>query len=151
MLYSKKLKELRIKNNLKQSDLSDYLNIQRGTYSQYESEYIIIPIKHLISLCDYLNISVDYIFDLNSDEKYKKEKPAFDLKLSSTRLKEFRKENKLTQKKLSEVLKSDNSTISKYEKGINVIATPFLYDICKKYNISADYLLGKIDKPKYLK
>lgn len=151
MLYSKKLKELRIKNNLKQSDLSDYLNIQRGTYSQYESEYIIIPIKHLISLCDYLNISVDYVFNLNSDEKYKKEKIAFDLKLSSTRLKEFRKENKLSQVKLAEFLNTDNSTISKYEQARNPIATPFLYEICSKFNISADYLLGKIDNPKYLK
>lgn len=27
------------------------------------------------------------------------------------------------------------------------IATPFLYTICKEYNVSADYLLGKINKP----
>ena len=27
----------------------------------------------------------------------------------------------------------------------NIIATPFFYAICKKYEASADYLLGKID------
>ncbi len=48
-------------------------------------------------------------------------------------------------------LNIENGTIANYELGINLIATPFLYSICKKYNISADYLLGKIDKPKYLK
>ena len=32
--------------------------------------------------------------------------------------------------------------------GKNIIATPFLYTICKKYNISADYLLGKTNTKK---
>ena len=67
------------------------------------------------------------------------------------RIKDLRIENNLTQKELANILNIDSSTISKYEHGINVIATPFLYTICKKYNISADYLLGKIDNPKYLK
>ena len=40
--------------------------------------------------------------------------------------------------------------LAKYEKGKYIIATTYLYQICKRYNISADYLLGKIDSPKYL-
>ena len=45
-----------------------------------------------------------------------------------------------------------NKIIEEYKKNNCefLIATPFLYTICKKYNISADYLLGKIDNPKYL-
>ena len=64
-------------------------------------------------------------------------------------LKEFCKENKLTQEKLTEFLNIGKGTIADYERGRYLIATPFLYQICKKYNISADYLLGKIDNPKY--
>ena len=37
--------------------------------------------------------------------------------------------------------------ISDYENKKKFIPTPFLYQICKKYHISADYLLGKIDHP----
>ena len=66
------------------------------------------------------------------------------------RLKEFRKDNKITQLKLAQILNTNQSVIANYERGRTVIATPFLYSICKKYNISADYLLGKIDSPKYL-
>ena len=66
-------------------------------------------------------------------------------------MKSFRKEYKLTQLELANFIKTDKSTISKYETGKNIIATPFLYQICKTYNISADYLLGKIDSPKYHK
>ena len=48
------------------------------------------------------------------------------------------------------ILNTVHPVISNYESGKFLIATPFLYTICKKYNISADYLLGKIDNPKYL-
>ena len=75
---------------------------------------------------------------------YKKE-------LSQERLKELRKENKITQEKLADILNTNKSVICGYEKGRYIIATPFLYTIYKKYHISADYLLGKIDNPKYFK
>ena len=41
--------------------------------------------------------------------------------------------------------------ISEYENKNRLISTSYFYSICKKYHISADYLLGKIDNPKYLK
>ncbi len=49
------------------------------------------------------------------------------------------------------MLNTVHPVITNYENGKHLIATPFLYTICSKYNISADYLLGKIDSPKYLK
>ena len=61
------------------------------------------------------------------------------------RLKEFRNKNKLTQKVLASILGTSQSTIAEYERGTNIIATAFLYSICSKYHISADYLLGKTD------
>ena len=63
----------------------------------------------------------------------------------------IRNKNKLTQSKLAEILNTNQSVIANYERGRTPVATPFLYTICKKYNISADYLLGKTDSPKYLK
>ena len=65
------------------------------------------------------------------------------------RLKELRKENNMTQKDLAKAINVAPSTISDYERKANIIATSFLYEICQKYKISADYLLGKINKPKY--
>ena len=62
----------------------------------------------------------------------------------------FRKENKVTQVKLATILNTVQPVIANYEKGKFLIATPFLYTICKKYNISADYLLGKINEPQEL-
>ena len=63
----------------------------------------------------------------------------------------IRNKNMLTQSKLAEILNTNQSVIANYERGRTPVVPPFLYAICKKYNISADYLLGKSDSPKYLK
>lgn len=149
-MYGNKLKELRENQNLNLQDISKILGFEKDTYGKFEREYTIIPLKHLNILCNYFDVSIDYIFEFNN-AKYKNARNDIDKNISGIRLKEFRKENKLTQVKLASILNIDHSVVSNYEKGKNLIATPFLYDICKKYNISADYLLGKIDEPKYLK
>ena len=107
-----------------------------------------MPIKHLNTLCNYYNISLDYIFALSNQEKYLNARAEINRELMAQRLKEFRKENKLTQTKLAQILNIANGTIGEYEKGNYIISTNCLYKISKKYNISADYLLGKIDSPK---
>ena len=62
----------------------------------------------------------------------------------------MRKNFHLTQKKLASSIGFDASNISRYETGKYLILTACLYAICKKYQISADYLLGKTSH-KFLK
>ncbi len=145
MMYSNKLRELRENAKVNQTELANILNIAQPSYSIFESEYEIMPIKHLNTLCNYFDVSLDYIFNLTDKKQYNNSKKNIDLKLSGKRLMEFRKQNKLTQTKLGKILECSFGTISGYEIGRYIIATPFLYTISKKYNISADYLLGKID------
>ena len=145
------LKELRESNNLDLQDLSTLLNFEKDTYGKYEREYIIIPIKHLNTLCNYFDVSIDYIFGFTNKTNYNNYQKEIDTKKVSKRLKEFRKDNNLTQEKLAKLLNVVKGTIGNYESARALIATPFLYTICKKYNISADYILGKVDEPKYLK
>ena len=150
-MYNNKLIKLREEKNLKQYELANILNIYKGLYNQYEKEYEIIPIKHLNTLCNYFNVSFDYIFGFTHDLNYPNMLKEIDTKKSGTRLKEFRKEHKITQTILGDELNCSYGTIAGYEIGRYLIATPFLYTICKKFHISADYLLGKTDTPKYLK
>ncbi len=151
MYYKERLKNLREQLEIKQSDLAKLLKISNKTYSAYEIEYEIIPSKHLIKLVDYLNTSVDYLFGFTDLVQYNSYQTGINLNFSGQRIKDFRKENKITQTKLANQLNTTFSVISGYEIGRRLIATSFLYDLCKKYHISADYLLGKIDYPKYIK
>ena len=69
-----------------------------------------------------------------------------DYTLYPKRLKESRRENKYTQAKLAKKLNTDNGVISRYESGKTLILTSFLIEYSNIFNISCDYLLGKIDE-----
>ena len=150
MIYSEKLKYLREERELTQKDLGDLLEIHAATYSQFEREDSLIPIKRLITLASFYNVSIDYLFSFTTNRQYNNNLKEINLELSGQRLKEIRKTNKFTQAKLANYLNTTQSNIVGYEKGNFIIATPYLFMICKKYSISADYLLGKIETPKYL-
>lgn len=141
-MYKERLKCLRERVGLTGTEVGKIINISKSQYSNYETEYVIIPLKHLITLCDYFNVTLDYIFEFTDKNNYSSHNK-IDYKIAGKRLKEFRKENKLTQIKLAELLNTEQPVIANYEKGRNLIATPFLYTICKKYEVSADYLLGR--------
>ena len=151
MIYGENLEFLREQKNLTLIQMAKLLNISDSLYSRYEKEIQLIPIKHLNYLCNYFNVSLDFIFKFAKTKNYKKINKDINMFISGNRLKELRKELKLTQKELAEILHIARGMIGEYEKGNYIISTHSLYDLCKKYHISADYLLGKIDSPKYLK
>ena len=57
----------------------------------------------------------------------------------------------LTQKEIAEALGIKQQQYARYEKGINVMPITYLNALCKKFNVSADYIIGLIDYPKPLK
>lgn len=140
-----RLKEIREESELKQFTVSKLLNISRGTYSCWELELDLIPLKRLNDFCNIFNCSIDYALGFTNIKNYKHSKKDININLSAKRLKEIRKEHKHTQDYLGKKLSLNRSLISKYEKGHTIISTTFLIEYIKLYHISADYLLGKID------
>lgn len=57
-------------------------------------------------------------------------------------LTELRKEKGLTQEQLAEIIGVSNKTISKWETGINVPDTYFLYALSKEFNVSVQDILN---------
>lgn len=151
MKYGIRLQKLRKEKNLTQEELANILQIARVTYNHYEVQENIIPLIHLNSLANYFGVSIDYILSLTDTLYYPNSCMNIDDELFPKRLKEFRKENKLTLEKVASSINTNKSVICNYERGRNLIVTSFLYSICKEYNISADYLLGKTNEPKYFK
>ena len=144
------LKKFRKEYHLTQENLASILNTSHSTISSYENGKTLILTAFVYQIATRFNVSIDYLFESTKLVQYENVKDVDKIE-AGKRLKEFRKENKLTQQKLAHILNTTFSSIAFNEKGRNLIATPFLYTICKRYNISADYLLGKIDNPKYLK
>lgn len=148
--YGKKIKELREKENISQKELAAALNITRSAINQFEQQYDIIPIKRLNQIANFFNVSIDYLLGFTKIKIYNDLRHEIDIELSSFRLKAFRKERALTQVKLAQKLGISRSIIVFHESKRTIMGTPFLYTLCKKYHISADYLLGKIDEPQEL-
>lgn len=66
------------------------------------------------------------------------------------RIKIVRKDKKETQAQTAAVLNLIQQQYSRYESGKNELPIRYLVELCKHWNISADYILGLIDIPREL-
>ena len=72
-MYLKKLKYLRIDNDLYQKEVTNILKITRQQYGLYESGKRDIPIDLLIKLADFYHVSTDYILGRTNKKELDKE------------------------------------------------------------------------------
>lgn len=63
MNIGKKLKELRIQQNLTQETLSNLLGISRVNYTRYENDKVRPDYETLIKIADFYDVSLDDLFD----------------------------------------------------------------------------------------
>lgn len=138
-----KLIEIREDLNHRQKDIADILGITQQSYSLWENGSKVIPLKHLNNLCNYYNLNMDYVIGLSSIKYYNIANKEIDKILIGERLRKIRKDKNITQEELASILNTTHSTISAYESGKTTILTAFAYEICKRYNISMDYLCGR--------
>ena len=64
-----RLRDLREDKDLKQVDISNMLGIQQTVYSRYERGFQNIPLEHLLTLAEFYNVSLDYIFNRTKNPK----------------------------------------------------------------------------------
>lgn len=65
--YTDRIRDLREDNDKTQQDIADYLGTTQQVYSRYEKGINEMPIRHIIALCKYYNVSSDYILGLKDD------------------------------------------------------------------------------------
>ena len=66
MTYIKRIRDLRVDNDKTQQEVADYLGTSQTMYARYERGANELPIRHLIALCKYYNVSADYILGLSN-------------------------------------------------------------------------------------
>ena len=142
-LNYKRIKMLRLKRKLTQTSIAKLLNISQPTYSKIERLKTNITIEHLNKLSNYYNVSLDYLLNLSDIDNIDIINKDLNKELIGKRLKNIRKESNLYQKALANELDTGQSLISEYENGKRLINLTYGHFICKKYNISMDYLYGK--------
>ena len=68
-MYLKRLKELREDHDLKQTNISNILNMKQPQYARYEIGRRDLPLDTLIELAKFYNTSTDYILGLTDEPK----------------------------------------------------------------------------------
>lgn len=141
------IKELRDYYDKTQQEMANILNVGRSTYAGWENGIDSIPLLKLNELCNYYEISLDYICGLTNNKKINKNKTVIDMVNIGIKLKEIRTLNKDTQANTAKVISIDQSNYSRYEQGQTMITVYQLIEFAKHYNVSIDYICNKSKNP----
>ena len=63
--YIKRIRDLREDHDKTQQNIADVLGTSQTMYARYERGATELPIRHLITLCNYYSVSADYILGLD--------------------------------------------------------------------------------------
>lgn len=74
-IFLEKLKGLREDNDLTQAQVAEVLGTSQTMYARYERGANEMPIRHLVALCKFYNVSADYLLDTVPDPKRRQKKP----------------------------------------------------------------------------
>ena len=66
-MYGNNLRTLRIENGLTQKQLAEKLNTSLHNISKYESEKLDLSTEMIIKICDYFQVSADYLLGIKED------------------------------------------------------------------------------------
>lgn len=68
--YAQRIRELRIDHDKSQAQIAALLGTSKNQVGKYERGEQEMPIKHLVALCNYYNVSADYILGLPNNRPY---------------------------------------------------------------------------------
>ena len=145
VMLDNNLKDCREELEMTQKELGFVFGVSKNTVSGWENGHDSMPFNKLIRFCNLYDYSMDYVVGfIRRNIKYDKIKT--NKNKIGKKLKELRSELKISQTILAEECGISQSTYSSYERGEYLINTLTIYAICKKYNISMDYIVGRTNK-----
>ena len=141
------LKWCREELEMTQTELGYVFGVSKNTVSGWENAHDTMPLNKLIKFCNLYDYSLDFVCGFTRKNiKYNKVKA--NKEKIGNRLKELRNLLNLSQQALANECNFSQATYSTYETGKFLINSITIYTICKTYNISMDYLVGRTDNPK---
>lgn len=75
--FIEKIRGLREDNDLTQSQIAEILGTSQTMYARYERGANEMPIRHLVTLCRYFNVSADLLLDTQPDPQHRQKAPRY--------------------------------------------------------------------------
>ena len=69
MTYQRRLRDLREDLDKTQQQIADILGTSQTMYARYERGANELPIRHLVALCRFYNISADFVLGTHPDSR----------------------------------------------------------------------------------
>lgn len=64
-----RIRDLREDKDMNQTQIAKLLNTTQKVYSRYETGERVLPLKHLIALAKYYDVSLDYLCGLTQEKR----------------------------------------------------------------------------------
>lgn len=146
------LKYCREELEMTQEELGYVFGVSKNTVSGWENAHDTMPFNKLIKFCNLYGYSLDFVCGL-SRKNIKYGKINTNKEKIGKKLKEFRNQQNISQQLLADNCNFSQATYSTYETstyetGKFLINTITIYTICKTYNISMDYIVGRTNNLK---
>ena len=147
-IIEKRIRALRERIGYSQIEIAKILGVNRSLIALWENGYANISLKQLIKLAYIYQVPIDYLLGIieEIDDYEYHYIDTMDLKSIGLKLKEIRKNNKMTQDKFAQKIDTKRSSISYYEIGRMMISTADLKQICETFGYSADWCVGKLSE-----
>lgn len=75
--FMEKLRGLREDNDLTQAQVAQVLGTSQTMYARYERGANEMPLRHLVTLCKFYNVSADYLLDTAPNKLHKQKSPQY--------------------------------------------------------------------------
>ncbi len=149
-MFENNLRWCREELEMTQAELGYIFGVSDAAVRAWETAHDSIPLPKLIKFCNMYDYSLDFVCGLTR-KNIKYGKFETNKEKIGKRLKALRTKLNLSQQALADECKISQTTYSGYETGHYLINTSNLYYICKTYNVSMDYLVGRTNNPKISK
>ena len=149
-MFENNLRWCREELEMTQAELGYIFGVSDAAVRSWETAHDSIPLPKLIKFCNMYDYSLDFVCGLiRRNIKYGKFET--DKVKIGKKLKELRTKLNLSQQALADECKIFQTTYSGYETGHYLINTSNLYYICKTYNVSMDWIVGRTKNSMKLK
>ena len=147
-MINNNLRYCREELEMTQEELGKVLEASKQIISNWETGYTFMPLNKLVMFCNLYDYSLDFVVGFTRNNTKYNKKINLDRKLIGNNLKLLRTKLKLTQQEISDECNLYQPTYNHYETGYSLIKIMTAYSICKTYNISMDWLVGRTDNLK---
>ena len=141
------LRKIRTESKVSQIQLAEDIGFSNGIISLWETGLRLPSADAIIILSRYFQVSTDYLLKVtdNNSTLHRIQDFDVDMTIFNNRLKELRKNKKLSQEQLAKRAGLTKTSINHWENGKCLPNANAIVALARYFGVTTDYLLGESD------